>query len=55
MSRRLPPRNDLGREIVLMLGVKALLLLLLWGLFFSPAHRPVTDEATLQRVLLQTE
>jgi hypothetical protein len=39
------PQSALGRELAIVIVAKILLLLLLYWLFFSPAHRPATDVA----------
>jgi hypothetical protein len=48
-------RTALRRELTLWLILKAAALAVLWGLFFSPAHRPpVTAVTTSHRFALQS-
>lgn len=51
-TRDEPPREALAREILLTLAVKLAALLLLWGLFFSPAHRLAVTEASFAENLV---
>lgn len=44
-------RQRLRREIGIAALVKLVLLIALWGLFFSPAHRVKPDPATLSHRL----
>lgn len=44
-------RQRLQREISVALLVKLLLLIAMWGLFFSPAHRVKPDAAALSHRL----
>ncbi len=44
--------NTLRREILLLIAVKAALLLALYFLFFSPAHRPTLTPDRLSAHLL---
>lgn len=41
-----------GRDVVLALALKGLLLLALYLLFFGPAHRPLLDTRTTSEALL---
>ena len=36
---------SLGHELALIVILKVIALMLIWYLFFSPAHRPTTDTA----------
>jgi hypothetical protein len=60
MSKRGEPgrllgwRTALGRELSVLLLLKAVALALLWWLFFSPAHRTPVDSAAAGRQLAVT-
>jgi len=44
-------RRELWRELTVLMALKVAALVLLWWLFFSPAHRVVVDaEATADRL-----
>ncbi len=45
LRKPMTQQTMLGRELAIVIVAKILLLLLLYWLFFSPAHRPVADTA----------
>jgi hypothetical protein len=47
----MPWRRELRRELTLLVGLKVLALALLWGLFFSSAHRVTVDADQASRRL----
>jgi hypothetical protein len=46
-----PWRGILRRHLTLLLAIKLAALVLLWALFFSPAHRPAVDAEAAGRQL----
>jgi hypothetical protein len=52
----LPWRRALGRRIAGVLALKAVALLILWALFFSPAQRvPVTPATSAQHLAVEPQ
>lgn len=43
-----------GRDLIVALALKGLLLLVLYLVFFSPSHRPAADAGATARALLGT-
>ncbi len=52
--RNLSPAARLRREVLLALALKGALLLAVYLLFFSPAHRPPSNAAATSAALIET-
>jgi len=50
-----PARARLGRDIFVALSLKIMLLAILYGLFFSPSHRPPADAAAIATALVGSD